>query len=292
MAADTHLAGADQATLPDATRIGRVHLRVADLERSLRFYRDQLGLIEFERAEQTAELGPRDGRPLIVLNAQSGTRQRPPGIVGLYHYALLYPNRRELGRVLLHLFEARYPFQGFADHAVSEAAYLADPDGNGIELYADRPRDDWQRDEQGQIVMGTFTLNVNSLLRTVDGEEWTGTAADTRVGHVHLHVSALDRAGDFYHNVIGFEVTNQGYPGALFMAAGGYHHHLGLNTWLKSTHKPADIADLQSYEIVLPDRRAIGDVLERARAGQHVVDDVDGNAAVIDPDGMRVVLTT
>src|SRR5688500_1010731 len=104
------------ATLPDATRIGRVHLRVADLDRSLAFYRDQLGLVEFERGEQSAELGPRDGRPLIVLNAQPGTRARPTGVVGLYHFALLFPSRRELGRVLLHLFEARYPFQGFADH--------------------------------------------------------------------------------------------------------------------------------------------------------------------------------
>ncbi len=279
-------------SLPDATRIGRVHLRVADLDRSLGFYRDQLGLVAFEREEQSVELGPRDGRPLIVLNAQPGTRTRPAGVVGLFHYALLFPSRRDLGRVLLHLFEARYPFQGFADHAVSEAAYLADPDGNGVELYADRPREDWQYDEAGQIVMGTFTLNVNSLLRTVDGEEWTGTASGTRVGHVHLHVSDLARAGDFYQNVIGFEVTNRTYPSALFMAAGGYHHHLGLNTWLKSTSRPTDVADMHSYEIVLPDRRAIGEVLERARAAQYAIEDLDGNAAVGDPHGMRVVLTT
>ena len=118
--------------LPAATRIGLVQLRVADLDRSLAFYRDQLGMVEYGRGERRIELGPRNARPLIVLNGQPGTKQRPAGAVGLYHYALLFPTRRELGRVLLHLFEARYPFQGFADHAVSEAAYLADPDGNKV----------------------------------------------------------------------------------------------------------------------------------------------------------------
>ena len=278
--------------IPANTRIGRIELRVSDLGRSLAFYRDLLGMVEYSRTTDRCELGPHGGRPLISLLAQPGTRPRPQGIVGLYHYALLLPSRRALGQVLLHLFQARYPFQGFADHAVSEAAYLADPDGNGIELYADRPREDWQR-RNGQIVMTTLTLNVNSLLRSVEGEEWRGIASATRVGHVHLHVDDLERTGAFYRDVVGFDVSNSEYPSALFLAAGGYHHHLGLNTWLRPENAGArNVADMLSWELVMPDSQSGLAIADRAlNSGMRVEEEAD-QTTIVDPDNMRVIITT
>ena len=274
------------------TRIGRVELRVSDLGRSLAFYRDLLGMVEYSRTTDRCELGPHGGRPLISLLAHAGTRARPQGVVGLYHYALLLPNRKALGQVLLRLFEARYPFQGFADHAVSEAAYLADPDGNGIELYADRPREDWQR-RNGQIVMTTLALNVNSLLRLVEGEEWQGIAQGTRVGHVHLHVGDLEKTGAFYRDVVAFDVTNGEFPSALFLSAGGYHHHLGLNTWLRPENAGArDVANMLSWELVLPDAESKLAIADRAlNAGCPVEEEAD-QTTIVDPDGMQLIVTT
>jgi catechol 2,3-dioxygenase len=267
-------------------------LRVNDLSRSLAFYRDLLGMVEYARTTDRCELGPHGGRPLISLLAVPKTKMRPAGLVGLYHYALLLPHRRDLGRVLLHLFQARYPFQGFADHGVSEAAYLADPDGNGIELYADRPREDWQR-ANDQIVMTTLALNVNSLLRSVEGEEWRGIAAGTRMGHVHLHVADLKPTGAFYRDAIGFDVTNRSFPSALFLAAGGYHHHLGLNTWLRPENADArDIAGMLSWELVLPDPESCMAVVERALQWGSRVQEKADQTTIVDPDGMQVIVTT
>jgi catechol 2,3-dioxygenase len=205
-------------------------------------------------------------------------------VVGLYHFALLFPSRRDLGRTLLHLFEHSWPFQGFSDHGVSEAAYLADPDGNGIELYADRPREDWPR-QNGQIAMSTFALNVNSLIRTVEGEEWTGVANGTRVGHIHLHVSELVRSAEFYRDVLGFEVTNSSYPGALFLAAGGYHHHIALNTWLRQFSPAPHAAGLLGYEVAVPDKTAKQQITERAAAHGVKVETSSEGLHVLDPDG-------
>ena len=271
-------------SLPANTSLGRVHLRVANLDQSLQFYRDLLGLVEVRHEGSRVELGTRSREPLLTLTAVPGTLPRPQGVVGLYHYALLFPSRRELGRALLHLFEHAWPFQGFSDHGVSEAAYLADPDGNGIELYADRPREDWPR-KNGQIAMSTFALNVNSLIRSVEGEEWTGIANTTRVGHIHLHVSDLARSAEFYRDVLGFDVTNSTYPGALFLAAGGYHHHIGLNTWLRQSSPAPHAAGLLGYEVFVPDAAAKQQIIERAAAHGVKVDTSSEGLHVLDPDG-------
>jgi catechol 2,3-dioxygenase len=275
--------------LPDQTALGRVHLRVASLDQSFAFYRDLLGLVVLRHEGNRVELGAHDRRPLLTLTAIPGTQPRPRGIVGLYHYALLFPNRRELGRALLHLFERRWPFEGFADHGVSEAAYLADPDGNGIELTADRPRADWPH-QDGGIAMNTFALNVNSLIRAVDGEAWSGVSGATRVGHIHLHVSDLDRSEQFYRDVIGFEVTNRSYPGARFLAAGGYHHHIGLNTWGRADASP-HVAGLLAYDLVVPDRQVREQVLERAVAHGAKAGATPEGVRLSDPDGNLLTLT-
>jgi len=272
--------------LPAQTSLGRIHLRIGDMARSLAFYRDLLGLVELDGASGSVVLGPAGGPALIGLTEVPGTHARPRGIVGLYHFALLYPNRRELGSILLHLFEQRWPFEGFADHAVSEAAYLADPDGNGIELYADRAREDWPV-QNGEVAMTTLALNVNSLIRSADTEEWNGAPAGLVVGHIHLHSAVLRDSLRFYRDVVGFDVTNQSFPGAAFLSAGGYHHHLGLNTWLRRGEpSDADAAGLIEYTIDVHDSAARDALLQRVRDTGGAVED----NAFTDPDGNRVVV--
>jgi catechol 2,3-dioxygenase len=275
--------------LPGNVSIGSVALRVSDLDRAVAFYRDQLGLVIGQQHGDTVQLHTRGGGPIVALTSMPNTRVRPHGVVGLYHFALLFPSRRELGKVLLHMFEARWAFHGFADHGVSEAAYLSDPDGNGIELYCDRPAADWPRVD-GQIAMTTFALNVNSLIRAVDGEEWNGAHPRTRVGHMHLHVTDLEQAERFYREVIGFEVTNRSYPGAVFLAVGGYHHQVGLNTWLRDNGRNQDFAGLLSYELVVPGEKQREDLIARARARDVSIEELSGSYELKDPDGNRIIV--
>ena len=277
------------ATLPPNTAIGGITLRVSDMDRALAFYRDLLGLAELEHVGDTVALGARGHARLITLKALPETHARPSGMVGLYHFALLLPTRRELGLTLLRLFQERWPFQGFADHGVSEAAYLADPDNNGIELYADRPKQDWPY-QNGELAMTTLTLNVNSLIRSAEGEEWNGLHPRTTVGHLHLHVSDLARAEQFYHEVIGFDVTTRNYPGALFLSAGGYHHHMGLNTWLKTPGRDPHAAGLMSWELLVPDDAAREGIMARAHAAGYAVTHAADLSTVVDSDGNAVIL--
>src|SRR5688500_17145303 len=279
--------------LPAATGIGRIMLRVANLERSLEFYCGMLGMVEHNRVTARADVGPRGGSVLITLIEVPRTLHRPQGLPGLYHLALLFPRRRELGVLLLHMFQSHWPFQGFADHAVSEAAYLADPDGNGIELYADRPKDDWER-RGDEIVMTTLTLNVNSLIRTAEGEEWNGAHPRTVVGHLHFHVTDLGAAEHFFHEVIGFDVTTRSYPGALFLSAGGYHHHVGCNTWLKSyPGNQNDVAGLLGYELRVPEQSAATALVARAQAAGIKVEAGGGGAFKLpDLNGAEVTISS
>lgn len=276
--------------LPPDTSIGPVTLRVRDLDRSLAFYRDLLGFSADRQAgEATLDAGD---APLLQLVERPGIRHRDEGTPGLYHVALLYPDRRDLARTLLRLFEDRVPFQGFADHGVSEAAYLADPDGNGLELAADRPRTEWKHEDDGTIVMYTHVLNVTNMLRAVDGDPWIGPPAATRIGHVHLHVSDLQRAQEFYSDVLGFEVTSARFPGALFLAAGGYHHHLGVNTWAKLP-RPADeaVAGLEEMTIRVHDAAARQELSARVAAAGGSVEETGDGFETRDPDGNRIRIT-
>src|SRR5215213_4842581 len=219
------------AVLPATLRLGAAHLTVTDLDRSVGFYQDALGLRQHRREDGVAALGA-GGEELLVLHGEPGAR--PAGRhAGLYHFALLYPSRGELARAVQRLALTRTPISGASDHGVSEAIYLPDPDGNGIELYADRPRDAWPPPSGPDERVGMFTraLDVHDLLATIDGEEPARQAGEgLRMGHMHLHVGDLAAARAFYADRLGFEVMTA-YPGALFLAAGGYHHHLGVNTW-------------------------------------------------------------
>lgn len=280
---------ADDRRLPADTSMGAVHLRVADLDRSLGFYGDLLDLHVQARTPDTAVLGAvPDTPPLIRLTTVRGTQHRPPRTPGLYHFAFLYPDRRDLGRTLLRLFERSVPFDGFADHGVSEAAYLSDPDGNGVELAADRPRNHW-RDAEGRIVMFTQVLNVNNLLRAVDGDPWIGPPAATAIGHVHLHVLDVPRAARFYSEVFGFEVMYRGYPGAVFLAAGGYHHHLAVNSWAQG-ERPAEgtMAGLIQFQVNVPDAAAREALGARLVAAGAPLDEDDEGLSTMDPEGNRI----
>lgn len=243
--------------LPAAIRVGPVRLQVADLARSLAYYQDVLGMRVLERGGGDATLGAYDDpRPLIRLHERKGAARLPyRGRLGLYHFALLVPDRPALATLLAHLdsISARV---GASDHTVSEALYLYDPDGIGIEVYADAPASTWRR-EAGQIVMRTSPLDREGLLRMAE-EPWTGMPGGTVVGHVHLHVGDLRRAEDFYHRALGLDKTVWSYEGVLFFAARGYHHHVGVNVWADATAVP-DPADarLMEWELLLPDEREV-----------------------------------
>src|SRR5262245_26414719 len=216
--------------LPEQARIGRVRLQVSDLARSVAFYTDVLGFAANPSAGGVAVIAAADGVPLVELHERKGVHPVPRrGRLGLYHFAILLPDRQALGRFVAHLAQVG-AYAGSADHLVSEALYLADPDGLGVEVYADRPRAEWKTNGR-EIAMATEPLDLRALVRASGGEPWVGMPAGTTIGHVHFHVATLSEAETFYHRVLGLDKVVWSYPGALFFSVGGYHHHVGTNTW-------------------------------------------------------------
>jgi catechol 2,3-dioxygenase len=286
-----------ETSIDPATTVGAVALNVADVARSRAFYERAIGLVGSERDDGTVALGPPRGPALIELRGDSSAPALDRRATGLFHLAILHPSRRDLAFALGRLAAARWPLDGASDHLVSEALYLSDPNGNGIELYRDRPREEW-RYEDGQLQMSTLPLDLDSLMSAVAGEDPAGQptiAAATRMGHVHLQVSDLASAERFYSSVLGFDVVVRGYPGALFVSAGGYHHHIGLNTWHSAGSGPPapGAVGLRSFEVLLPDAQALEAVLERVRdAGLAHEPNPDGGALVRDPSGNGVLLRT
>jgi catechol 2,3-dioxygenase len=276
--------------LPDETRLGAVQLQVSDLDRSLDYYQRVLGFRPLQQEAETATLAAHnDDRPLIVLRERAGATPVPArGRLGLYHFAVLLPSRADLGRFLRHLAEAGER-AGASDHRVSEALYLRDPDGLGIEVYADRPRSEWEVARR-EILMDTTPLNTPELLREAGDAPWSGMPAGTTIGHVHLHVGELDEAAAFYHEALGLDKVVWSYPGALFLSAGGYHHHLGLNTWAAGA-APAGEADakLLEWTLELPDAESVAAAAESLeRAGYAVVRAADEALVTRDPWGTQL----
>ncbi|HUE87220.1 MAG TPA: VOC family protein [Vicinamibacterales bacterium] len=273
--------------LPDATRLGKVSLQVSDLDRSIAYYRDLLGLRVLDQDRTVARLAiPQANDHLIELRYERGTRPVARGeTLGLYHFAILLPSRAALGQFVRHLASANVPF-GAADHLVSEAIYLWDPDGLGIEVYADRPREAW-RTRGRELVMTTDRLDLHSVMDAAGSGTWNGMPAETTMGHMHLSVSDLNAARSFYHEGLGLATTVWSYPGALFMSAGGYHHHLGTNRWAMGARPPVESdARLLAWELVLPSRADIAAAAASVRAaGYDARDDI-----VIDPWGTALVL--
>ena len=240
--------------LPAGLRLGRIRLQIADLGRSVAFYERVLGFRTIEAHADGVVMGPVDEEVAILeLVEFEGARPVPRrGRLGLFHVAYLLPDRADLARFLTHIADEGIPV-GTSDHLVSEAIYLSDPDGLGIEVYADRPRSEWSRNGK-QIRMLTRPLDVDSLMRTASDTPWLGAPPGTRVGHVHLHVGDMVASERFYHQALGFDKTVWDYPGALFLSAGGYHHHVATNAWAAGAPSPtAEDAQLLQWTILLPE---------------------------------------
>ena len=277
--------------LPAGIQLGPVRLQVADLERSIGYYERVLGLRTTKRDEVGATLAAQgDETPLVELKELHGATPVPRrGRLGLYHFALLLPDRASLGRFVAHL-GALGEYAGSADHLVSEALYLTDPDGLGIEVYADRPRSSW-RTQGRALAMATDPLDLEDLVRAAGGQPWTGAPPGTHMGHVHLHVGDLESASAFYHAGLGLDRIVLNFPGALFMSAGGYHHHLGTNIWAAGAPVATDgDARLLEWTIQLPKRSDMEGAVRSLAASGHEIRQDSGDALAVDPWGTNVRL--
>ena len=277
--------------LPDETHVGRVRLQVADLARSIAYYETVIGLRVLVRAAQIATLAAHgDDTVLVELHEKPGVRAvSRRGQLGLYHFAILLPDRAALGRFVQHLAAIR-AYAGMSDHFVSEAVYLQDPDGLGIEVYADRPRSSWRTVDR-QLSMATEQLDVDNLVAAAGGEPWTGAPAGTRIGHVHLYVRDIELAEAFYHQGLGLDKVVWNYPGALFLSAGGYHHHLGTNTWAAGAPQPTeDDAHLLEWEVVLPDAASVAGAANSLESQGFAVERDGDEVVARDPWGTQLRL--
>ena len=276
--------------LAPATTVGPVELTVSDLERSLDYYGRAIGLDLLERAAGRASLGT-GGRELLALVEERGAVP-VRGATGLYHFALLVPERADLARWLAHAARDRVPLVGLADHFVSEALYLSDPDRHGIEIYRDRPRDVWEGKVGSRLT--TMPLDVDDLLGSLDdpaAEPFDGLPAGTRMGHVHLKVSSIPGTLDFYRDALGFGLMAQLGGQAAFLSAGGYHHHIGANTWESSGGSPAPpgSAALRHATIVFPDSGERERAVNRLAHAGIEVGERDGDPSTSDPSGNALV---
>jgi catechol 2,3-dioxygenase len=279
-------------SIDPATTIGVVALAVADLDRSVRFYNEAIGLRVLKRVESEAILGAGHA-PLLVLQEQPGALPwMTDQMTGLYHFAILVPSRAHLGLWLRHYLSTEYPPPGQGDHIVSEALYLRDPDGHGIEVYRDRPREGWHW-ENGRVRMGGGPVDIRGMMAeaAATGETWSGLPVGTTIGHVHLQVGDIGQAEDFYHRILGFDVVS-GMQSALFVSAGGYHHHFGLNTWHSKGAPPApkDTATLRFFSLAMPTAEARDAVATRLAAAGVSYQQTGGVVTVKDPWQNDVVL--
>jgi catechol 2,3-dioxygenase len=273
--------------LPETAHVGAVHLQVSDLQRSLSYYEQVLGLRAHDVTDSSAVLSVHgDDRPLVTLRTRRGVTRAQRGAFGLYHFAVLLPDRSALGRFAAHVASLDLRI-GMADHLVSEALYLWDPDGLGIEMYVDRPSDTWQQHDR-ELAMATDPLDIQNVIAAGRGEAWTGVPEGTTMGHVHLHVGSLEQAEAFYHRALGFDKTVWSYPGALFMSAGGYHHHLGTNTWSPGPAASADEAKLLEWELVVPSDADVEDATRSLRDAGHEVEKTRNGVAAADSWGTQV----
>ena len=242
-----------QSVIHQNTRLGHVHLTVSDLERALAYYRNSLGFQLHRQEGSTAALGA--GRDDLLLLTEIPGAQHPGRTTGLYHFAILVPSRLALAQSLQHMIDTNTRIGGWSDHLVSEAIYLSDPDGNGIEIYRDRPRTEWTyANEQIKMTVDPFDAKGVLAELTPDAPEWDGLHPDTILGHMHLHVAQLPQAVVFYRDVLGFGFMTGYGDSAAFLSAGGYHHHIGLNTWngIGAPPSPPDSVGLREFTVHLP----------------------------------------
>lgn len=270
-------------------RIGTVRLKVRDLEAISTFYQAVLGLSPIETGDHRVTLGTR-ATPLLELRGDAALLPHDPRQAGLFHTAFLMPSRADLAHWLAHVMAMHVPLQGASDHIVSEAIYLADPEGNGIEVYADHPVSRWHG-PNGDIQMSTDPLDVQNLLKAADGSDWSGFPVDGIIGHVHLQVGDTDAADRFYREVLGFDIAKR-YPGASFYGSGGYHHQLAGNVWnsRRAGARPKEMVGLDEVEIVVRDAADLLAIAARAESGDIGIIKDTGGTTLLDPWGNAIAL--
>lgn len=274
-----------------STFVNQVHILVKDLERSLLFYQELIGFKLLEHTGKKAILTADGKSPLVTIEQPENVLTKEPRTTGLYHFALLLPQRSDLAKAMSHLINTGYPLQGASDHRVSEAIYLADPDGNGIEIYADRPAHSWIK-EDGQILMTTERLDIEDLLQETKGEPWNGLPEHTIMGHIHLHVSDLQKAEDFYCKGLGFDVVNRYGEQATFISTGGYHHHIGMNTWngVGAKAPAANSVGMKWFSLVFPNDDARNEAVTKLQTLGALVQEEEGILITKDPSGNHIRL--
>lgn len=267
---------------------GEVRLKVTDLNKLRDFYTEIIGFRVLEEGECQVVLTADGKTPLLILEQPEKILPKEPRRTGLYHFALLLPTRADLGKAIKHFSRNQVPL-GASDHLVSEALYLNDPDGNGIEIYRDRESDSWKWQNE-LVAMSTDPLDANGVVAESGNEEWNVLPADTVMGHVHLHVANLGDTKTFYE-ALGFKVVSH-YPQALFMANGNYHHHIGLNTWngMNAPRPTEGSAGLDAFTLVYPDEKTLQEAIKNVQELEHIVERIDATFLVEDPSGNRVIL--
>lgn len=278
-------------TIHPAARIGAVSLIVEDLRHSVIFYQEALGLQINSENKSTVYLGISQRDILVLQEIENAQRFR--GTTGLYHFAVRVPSRVELSRSLWRIAESGWQLEGVADHGVSEALYLSDREGNGIEIYRDRPREEWPW-RNGRLAMVNAPLDLDALLQQAERESArNGASPETDIGHIHLRVANIEQSEDFYCGVLGFELMQRFGASASFVSAGGYHHHIGMNTWesLNAPPPPENATGLKMYTILLPDKPALEPVLARVRDSGAVLEEQDNGWHVKDPAGNGIFLS-
>ncbi|MFZ0545554.1 MAG: VOC family protein [Candidatus Promineifilaceae bacterium] len=278
-----------QFTIHPDTTVGKVILTVSELPAMTRFYKEVIGLTLKEQTAERAILGT-PNETIVELYGNPNAQQVEPS-TGLYHMAILVPDRPSLAHWLYQFLSNGYRLPGASDHGVSEALYLNDPEGNGIEIYRDRPRSEWPM-QDGQIQMVTERLDFEGLMKEVPPTPWQKMPDETTMGHVHLKVHNIPESVAFYSDVVGFDITSDEYPGAGFVSAGGYHHHLGMNTWHSAGAQPLPpgAAGLAGYSIQLPNETARDQVVENIQNAGYGVEETADGPLVRDPAGINFVL--
>lgn len=270
-----------------STRVAGVHLIVSNLEQSLDFYQQLIGFDLLTLDANKATLTVDGHTPLLVLEEIEDSVERPFGTTGLYHVAILLPDRSSLANTLIHLAENEYPMQGAANHQYSDALYLADPDNNGIELYVDLPPEEWERDQNGRYVGGSYQIDLEGLLQNAT-PPWTGLPENTRIGHMHLQVAELEIIEEFYVNGLGFDITTK-RDGSLFLSKDHYHHHIALNTWSGTNllAPPENTQGLKKFTLIFT-QEEIDEAKLQLQQLDIPFEDSNGTLLVEDPSGNKI----
>jgi catechol 2,3-dioxygenase len=281
--------------IPATTHLGEVSLRISNLERSIQFYTEVVGLKLLERSEKVATLTADGKQSLLRLEQLTDAVTMPVrSTSGLYHFAILLPDRKSLGLALRNLAESGIEI-GQGDHLVSEAFYISDPDQNGIEIYADRARDTWKRDADNNYIMSSDPVDVDSLFALAANEPWQGLPAGTVIGHVHFHVRSLEESRRFYTGVLGFDIVgNFANMSALFVSAGGYHHHIGLNIWAGAGApvNPDNATGIDYFTIIYDGKEPLEQAVEKLRQSNASIEQQGTDWFTVDPQNIRIRLTT